>query len=312
MTAFQVITPLVVTSAMLTSSNVPEPATGDSPDPAAWAIGTTYASGARVHVAGTVNKIYESLQAANVGKDPTDAANILWWVEVGSVNRWRMFDASNTSQTTIAGGIDVSLAPGSVYNGVALLNLSGVHDIRVRMTDTVDGVVYDHSESMQAPPLTADWYAYFFDAITSRNSLVLLDLPTYGSAVLRIQMNSAVGVVAGCGVAVVGRRRSFGHGIQLGARVGIQDYSRKERNAFGDYQVTQRAFNKRADFTMWLDGSEVDAVQDLLASLRATPCVWVGSSKYTSALIYGFYKDFEITIAYSDLSSCTLTLEGLT
>lgn len=304
----QVIAPISITSAMLSACNVPEPATGDSPDPEAWAAGTTYAQGARVHVAST-HMIYESLQAANVGKDPTSAANSTWWVSVSATNRWRMFDSSNTSQTTRSGGIDVSLAPAQVYNGLALLNVTGATTIRVRQTDPVDGVVFDKTVVMQAPPTGADWYAYFFDPIINKNSAIF-DLKTYGSATLRIEINGTT--VVGCGVVVVGRKRSIGLGVEMGARLGIQDYSRKERNAFGDMQVTQRAYSKRAEFSMHLNSNEVDSVIDFLAGVRATPSVWVGSSKYGSTTVYGFYKDFDVTLQYADFAACTLSLEGLT
>jgi hypothetical protein len=309
--ALQLVVPITITTAMLTSSSVAEPAIGDSPDPAAWSAGATYASGARVHSPAT-HTIYESLQAGNVGKDPDNAANLLWWVRVGVTNRWRMFDESNTSQTTGVGGIDVTLNLGRVYNQLSLLNITGATTVQVTMTDAYDGVVFDEMRGMQAPPSEANWYAYFFDAIDNKTSQ-LFDLPTYGSAATRIQINGAsAGAVVGCGVAVMGRKREFGYGVEAGARVGIQDFSRKERNAFGDYEVTERAFSKRADFTMWLSGNEVDVVQELLASVRATPCIWIGSGKYSATLIYGFYKDFDINIQYADLSSCTLSLEGLT
>lgn len=304
----QVIAPIVVTSAMLTACNVPEPATGDSPDPAAWSGGTTYALGDRVHVAST-HLIYESLQAGNIGKDPTSAANATWWVIVGATNRWRMFDLSNTSQTTMSGGLDVSLVPAQVYNGLALLTVTGATSIRVRQTDPVDGVVFDQTQAMQAPPTGAEWYAYFFDPIINKTSAIF-DLKTYGSATLRVEITGS-GVV-GCGVAVIGRKRAIGLGLEMGARLGIQDYSRKERNAFGDMQVTQRAYSKRADFSMLLNSNEVDSVIDLLAGMRATPSVWVGSSKFGSTTVYGYYKDFDVTLQYADYATCTLSLEGLT
>lgn len=309
--ALQIIVPITVSTPMLLASNVAEPASGDSPDPAVWSASTTYGAGARVSLPAT-HLIYESAQAGNINRNPADGASVLWWVEVGATNAWRMFDQKNSSQTTRIGGIDVTLKPNQVYNGLALLNVAGATAARVTMTDSVDGVVFDETQALQAPPESADWYAYFFGDITTKNQAVF-SLPTYGSAELRIRLAAPSGsAVVGCGVAAFGRRRSFGLGVEAGARVGIQDYSRKERNAFGDYQVTRRAFNKRAEFTMWLRANEVDSVQDLLASVRATPCVWIGSGKYAATLIYGFYKDFDINLQYADLSSCSLSLEGLT
>lgn len=304
----QVIAPISVTTAMLTASNVAEPATGDSPDPAAWSSGTTYAQGDRVHVAST-HLIYESLQNSNLAKDPTSAANIAWWVEVGATNRWRMFDSSNTTQTTKVDGMDFSVKPGIASSAVALLNVTGATSVRVRQTDTVEGLVFDQTNPMQAPPTQSDWYAFFFDPIISKSS-VTFDLPSYPDSTIRVEIIGS-GVV-GCGVAIIGRKRTIGLGVEMGARVGIQDYSRKERNAFGDMQLVERAYSKRADFSMLLSADEVDAVIDFLAGVRATPSVWVGSSKYGSTTIYGFYKDFDVTLQYADYASCTLSLEGLT
>ena len=53
-------------------------------------------------------------------------------------------------------------------------------------------------------------------------------------------------------------------------------------------------------------------LQDLLSLLAYNPCVWVGDERYSSTIIYGFYKDFDITIAYHLVSDCNLEIEGLT
>lgn len=304
----QLLQPITVTSAMLTSSNVPVPAVGDSPDPAVWLVGTSYAIAARVHVVST-QTIYESAIAANLGNDPTLAANAAKWLVVGSTNRWRMFDQRNSSQTTLASSVDVTVTPGVIYNACALLNVTGASSARVTMTDPSAGVVYDVTTSMQAPPSIGDYYEYFFEAIKTKNTLIV-NLPSYRLAALRVLV-SGTGVV-GVGVLSIGAVQVIGMGVNYGAKVGIQDYSIKTKNAYGDYQITERAFNKRASFEMWVERGEVDALQTLLSSVRAKPCVWIGSGLYDSTIIYGFYKDFDIAIQYHDLSLFTLTLEGLT
>ena len=74
----------------------------------------------------------------------------------------------------------------------------------------------------------------------------------------------------------------------------------------------ERAYAKRASFSMLLRAGEVDAMQRFLSDVRATPCLWIGSSRYESTTVYGFYKSFDITISYFDYSDCDLELEGLT
>lgn len=308
----QLLVPLAVTPAMITSYNVPEPATGDSPDPAAYNAATTYALAARVHVA-SVHKIYESVQAGNVGHDPTTDTTNTWWVEVGATNRWRMFDGKNTSQTTLAGGIDVSITHGGIVNAIWLGNVSLVAEVEVTVTDPSEGVVYSTTVTMQEPPTVGDYYEYFFDPIVTIDSFYLVDLPTYRNATVRVQANTtAPGNVAGIGVLVLGQSKEIGMGVKMGATVGIQDFSRKERNAYGDFTLVERAYAKRADFEMWIPRNQVDATIKLLASVRATPVVWIGSDYFKSTEVYGFYKDWETTLEFYDYSVLTISLEGLT
>jgi hypothetical protein len=310
--ALRVLRPITITSAMLTAHNVPEPATGADPDPAAYSAATTYALAARCHVSST-HMIYESVQAGNIAHDPTTDTTNTWWVAVGATNRWRMFDQRNTSQTTRTGGMDVSLTPGEVYNGVALLNMALVNSVQVTMVEGGVTTVYDTTTSLQDPPTVGDYYEYCFDPILQKDSLILTDLPSYGTAVLRVQFSTGSPTdVAAVGVMTVGQVKDIGTGVQMGARVGIQDYSVKQANAYGDYTIVERAFAKRASFEMWVPRNKVDSVQTLLAGVRAVPCVWIASDFYQSTVIFGFYKDFDVTISYYDYSVLTLSLEGLT
>jgi hypothetical protein len=309
----QLLKPITVTAAKLTAHNVAEPAVGDAPDPSAWSSLTTYTEGQRVHVA-SVHKIYEATSAAsNTNKDPTLAANSAFWIEVGATNKWRMFDQKSTSQTTKVGSLQWTVAPGELFNGASVLNVSGADEVHYLQTDPTDGVVLDHTAQLRSPPSEPDYYAYCFEPIERKDHHFLESLPTYPNSTLQVTLTANNGTdVVGCGTFIVGRNYQIGRGVHYGARIGIQDYSRKERNAFGDLEVTERAYADTASFQMWVDRAEVGAVKKLLASVRAIPCLWYGSSLYDSTLIYGFYKDFEIAIQYFDVSLLSLELEGLT
>lgn len=309
-TGLTIIKPLAITGAMLTSSNVPEPATGDTPDPAAYSSVTTYALGTRCHVASN-HTIYESLQAGNLNHDPTLAANSTWWIVVGNTNRWRMFDQRNSSQTTNANSVDVTVTPGTICTSLALMNVRGASTVQVTMTDPLDGLVLDQTYSMQKPPSIADHWNYIFEPVVNRDAL-LVDLPSYRNASVRVVASSVGGAVVGIGVMAVGVAYTIGLGVNYGAKLGIQDYSVKTKNAFGDSQIIERPFSNSPSFELWLRKREVDAVHALLSSVRSKPCVWIGSSEYSSTFVYGIYKDFSITIQYYDYSVCNLMLEGLT
>jgi len=299
-----VIPPLSITDSNLTSSTVPET------DYSAWSSGTTYTIGQRVILTST-HKIYESLQNGNLNKDPaTDTSDPPFWIEVSATNRWKMFDTINSTQTTNTNSIVVVITPGKVINSVSLLNIEGT-SVRIKMTDPTEGVVYDVTTSLNNNGNINNWYNYFFNPIQRRTSHVATDLPAYGTAAIEITITNT-GLTAKCGVCIIGAVQYIGEGINLGASVGITDYSRKEKDSFGNYVLIQRSYSKRAKFSMAVLNEQIDALQDLLVSLRTTPCVWVGDDNYTCTYIYGYYKDFDIVIAYHLVSDCNIEIEGLT
>lgn len=299
--ALKVVKPMTMTTAMLVSSDVPEN------DYAAWSGITTYAAGDRVILTST-HKIYESLQSTNLNKDPV--TEVTYWVEVSPTNRWKVFDTSNSTQTVQADNISYRITPGVVINSFAALNLNGVETIRVRMIDPTYGTVYDKTTSLLSHPDLSGWWEWFFSTREIAELSVATDLPSYPEADLLIDMTG--GGTMSVGVFLFGQVRSIGLGVNLGANVGIQDYSRKETNEFGDTVLVRRAFSKRASFGMLLEKKDVDSTVSYLAGVRATPCLWIGHGDYESTIIFGIYKDFQVSISYPTHSDCTLELEGLT
>jgi len=302
-TPLRVIKSLTVTDAILTGSSIAEA------DHAAYNAGTTYALGARVILTTGVHKIYESIQAGNVGKAPETEPN--WWVEVSPTNRWKCLDLSSTTQTVIDAADYYEFTPAQAVNAVALINISGILTICVRMTDPSFGVVYDTGvQSLASVPSESSWYAWFFEPRTEQTQLVFSDLPSYPNAVLRIDVTSSG--TAYIGALAFGTQRSIGMGVQQGVRLGLTDYSRKERNSWGDTVLVQRAFSKRVSLSMLIDNAELDNTFNLLTDLRATPCLWIGTNLYGALSVFGFYANFDIGITYARYSDCSIDLESLT
>ena len=298
-----VVNPLQITDAMLdvANTNVPEA------DYAAWSSGTPYALNDRVILTST-HKIYQSLQAANTGRDPTTQS--AWWIEVSPTNRWSVFDTSVSTQTKQSTHIKYQFTPGSTVNALAALNLTGATSIAVKVTSARLGVVYDKTFYVSPVPATSSWWDWFFGIRRSQTQKVLTDLPSYPDATIAVELFG--GTDLAIGVLLVGQQRAFGAGIKYGAKVGIQDYSSKETNNFGDTVLIKRAFAKRADFEMMIGSGEVDSLQNFLADVRAIPCLWIASSAYESTIVFGFYKTFDILISYPTQSDCSLQIEGLT
>ncbi len=290
--------PTTLTTAMLISSTRAEN------DYTAWSAATTYALAQRC-IDTTTHRIYESVQATNLNHAVTLTA---WWIDVGPTNRWAMFDQAVGSVTSQATPLTVVIAPG-IVNSLALLDISAT-SVTVSMTDGVAGpTVYNQTFPIHDGATILDWYMYFFQPLQPQTELIVEGLPPYSSG--RITVAMTAGTTAACGTLAVGSMIELG-GTQYGVSVGIIDYSKKETDTFGVTSVIQRSYAKKIETPVLVENARLDYITRQLASVRATPCVWIASDRYSSLIAFGFYKDWSVNIPYPTHSEMNLTIEGLT
>lgn len=256
-----------------------------------------------------VHDIYESLQAGNTGHYPSLAASASWWLKIGATNLWKPFDSSVTSQASNADSITYTFQASGRINAIGLLNVSA-STARVTMTDVTDGVVYDVTKTLTSNSGIHSWYSWFFEPLIRNTDVLFSDLPTYNNATISVTLTDT-GSVVKCGAIVMGQSLTVGT-TQSGASVGIQDYSQKTQDAFGNFTILQRAFAKRGNFSVWVDNQLHDQTLVTLASLRATAALYVASDDFKSTYIYGFYKDFNQGIQMPTQSILNIEIEGLT
>lgn len=293
--------------------------TGNTPDisPSWWQyVWDTYApySGLDTYALGDVvisnQNEFESLQNANTGNSITDNA---WWLDRGAANRWRMFNQSLTSQTEQQKEIVVSIDLVGRNDSVALLNIEA-DSIQIVLEDAIDEVIYDSGVvSMLDPAGVDDWYQFFFEPIEWKTDYALIGqaaMPLYANAALTVTLSRPNGT-ARCGALVVGMSKYLG-ATQYGVGIGIEDYSLKQTDAFGNVTIVERAHANIADFQLWVDNTQVDTLVKLLAGYRATPIYWVGTEQHTSTHVYGYFRDFDVGISYPTTSICSLSIRGLT
>lgn len=294
----KLIRPTAMTPAMLVSTTATEAH-------ATWASGTTYAAAVRV-VYGT--SIYESLQAANTNRQPD--ASPTWWVLIGPSNRWAMFDGQVSTQTTATSTLTVVAATG-IIDTLAVIGVDA-EAVTLTVQDGAGGpIVYQQTQSVTGADVY-DWYEYFFSDPTVRRTLAVFgSVPPYASAVATLTV--AGGGTVKVGGVVLGRVQAIGD-TQLGAQAGITDYSRKDTDEFGTTTFVKRAMSKKLTATVQVPALDVNRVHRLLSDLRATPVLWIGTDapEFSEPLVvYGFYRDFYLSIAYPTVGLYQLEIEGL-
>lgn len=273
---------------------------------AAWLIGSTYALTNRVT---SNHRDYESLQAGNVGHDP--ATSPTWWQDLGPSNKYAMFDADRNTATTGASPLTVEITPGQRIGG---LSLFGVTADRIDVTMTSAGVpVYTKGLSLLARN-TRSWFEYFFGAFTYRESMVFFDLPPITNGVLTVTLTRATGN-ASCESFSVGMPIAFG-GVKLGAQTDLLDFSRVERDAFGNATLVRRKNVPTCSMQVLLDKASVSKIRKFRETNAARPIVIAGITNsedgyFDSLAVMGIFKRMPIVIEYSLYSLCNVEMEGL-
>ncbi|RST30165.1 hypothetical protein HMF7854_04480 [Sphingomonas ginkgonis] len=267
----KLLEPMAVVGAALASSTVPE---NDFP---AWANQTGYAQGSRV-ISTATHRIYECSVPVSLNRDPTTTPDD--WTDVGPTNRWAMFDQALGTATSGARSMQVEINASGV-DAVALLNVVG------------------SSVRVQAPG---------YDRMTavSAGTIGFLDLPqTTGRVTVTITGAGTVSV----GTLILGTVRTLGI-TEASPTAGINDYSKKTIDEFGSATVVARSWAKKMNVRALIRTEALDLVANRIASVRATPSLWIGDEGTDSLTIYGFFKDFSIEVG-DTVSTLALSVEGL-
>jgi hypothetical protein len=308
----KIIKPAVITDSMIVSSTVPEPSPGDG---TLWSGTAAYAVDTVVYRPNHLRyRAIVAITAPTTGTNPAPESGLVTpakWQLLGPTLRYAMFDDAIGSVTSGPSPLVVVVRPGSV-GGVPLLEMAG-RTARVEYTDSPGGtVVYDRLIDLDGTIIT-DVYDWFFAEFEPLTDVVLTDLPgQYPSGELKLTITSS-GADAAIGAFKPGTLHNIGD-TQYGATVGILDFSKKDRDVFGRVSVLERDYSKRASFSVMTEKLGFNRIFRLLASLRATPCVYIGTEEfgYEPLLVYGFYRDFSIDVAYPTHHLCSLEVEGMT
>ena len=262
----------------------------------AYSGAVTYAAGDIVSsIAADTHLLYESLVAGNVGNALADetkwlhagALNVTTGEPYNSTNRWKMFDQSYSSQTECAEEIVVVLAPGTVVNTLAFLNVSAKS---IRVQQSVSG--YDQTVQLRSNP-SSGWYDWFYGGNwREEDEALFIDVPPYPASTLTITI-SAPGGTAKCGVCVIGKEKRIGS-TQWGMSKEIVDYSRIIINDFGDVELRRGNFSERLNVDVHLDPGSESEVFRALKAYRAEPLVVVGSTEFTMSIMYCYIYSWRV------------------
>ena len=296
------IVPTVITTGMLTSCTVAEPAAGE----AAWNAATAYTVGQEA-IRATTHRKYKRIVAGTTATEPeNDTTN---WLDIGATNRWSQFDRKVGSKTTGTTSVTTVIKPGSA-EGLALLDVVGTSgDVTMRET-TGGAVAYARSVSLDGS-VVASVYDWMYGEYTQRLNVVLTDLPgQYPSGEITVTVNSTSG--GSIGVLAAGRVHALG-ATEYGAGAGIINWGKVTDDGFGNREWLEGEWANRVTLPIVANRSDMPRLHRQLAKVRSTPCIYIGCSlaEFEPLVCYGVYRDLYITVPYYSVVQMNLEIDGL-
>lgn len=293
--------PVDVTNSMILSSSAVE----TYPE---WTSGAVFAKGQRCIIQSQLSE-YESLVDGNQGRNPL--TNIgTYWVRSGPSNKGAMFDKSVTTMTTGEGPLTVEINPLRTFNAVGFVNVRGSR-IRLIVRDSIGGnIVYDKTEALILRPVFS-WFQYFFTPFDDvRTEVVFRDIPQYPTAVAEVIVE---GASVGVGGMILGTIHEMGC-VLYDASFGITDYSQLEEDRWGNVSLADgdTAYARNMDLQVMVNKNRVAYVSRLLAQLRRTPTLWIGSEDPDYPLIvFGFVRSWRGAIRYPTRTLFDVQIRGM-
>ena len=305
----RVLIPFTVKDSNLLSSSIPE---NDYP---VWSSVTSYVAGDLV-ISSVTHRIYEALQNSTNIDPTTDFSDPPYWLDIGATNRWRAFDQTISDPVTVPDGVNTIQyelgAFGVPANSVTLFGLKG-RLTTVVATDATEGEIYSETISLIDNALVNDWFTYFFEPARVKSEAIFEGIPPYANATYTVSVVDDTINEPVLGQIVLGQEYILGQ-TSYGTSVSIEDFSRKERDAFGNAIIVERPFAKLIDFDFVVNTNEVRRAAILLEQVRATPAVYYAGpdTERYGTTVYGFYRSFSINLSGPAISNVTLEVEGLT
>ena len=272
-----------------------------------FSLANIYQPGDEV-VVSTAHKKYSCAVATKDSPEVGVALTPPSWVEIGPTNKWAMFSNLTNTKSEDGNLLISEVTSPSIINGVAGFDIDGATEVNVTVTKAGIGEIYNKTIALRAPPPESGWYSYLFDEVKQDSSFVLTDLPAYSNTVVKVTLSGAdvsIGALLLGGLTDIGTA-NYSSSLQL------VDYSKKERDDFGNVNVIKRTSSKLVKFNLTIPTQQVESTFSKIQDITTIPAVYIGAEGGDNSLVvFGYYEDYHNNITAPTVTTATLTVQGL-
>lgn len=277
-----------------------------------WNISHTYSYAQEIRdghyiytYAGTTGT--NTLESPSVNNEKIDRV----WVQTRPTNYFAMIDGKTNTQTQNVDSIDVLIAC-SNCDAISLLGLEA-KSITLTLFDNLTAqAVHTKTIDLVNTRDIIDFSTYCFEEFNT-NTTIYEQLPLYTDAGLIISIEHS-GMVAKCGRLVVGRTYFVGE-TGVGANLGMESYSRKETDVFGNVILNHTSNVNIDSYEAYVPTRNIQAIRRKMAALDAIPVLFImdesQNTELENLLTYGYFEVFNIMLPDTSISTASITIKGL-
>ncbi|MBL4726168.1 MAG: hypothetical protein JKY83_05755, partial [Rhizobiaceae bacterium] len=150
----------------------------------------------------------------------------------------------------------------SLITGIAFFGLDA-ESVQVEIYDAGSNLVFDRTKSLIDTTEIVDWFSHFTWASDYDTEAMFIGIPGYSGHQIDITISAPTGT-ASVGQIVLGQVHALGGSLD-GTGLGIEDYSTKDRDDFGNALLVERAFAQTVDFQFHLPTKDSRRVHRVLS-----------------------------------------------
>ena len=155
-----------------------------------------------------------------------------------------------------------------------------------------------------------DWWEFFHAPLgESRDLAYFNDLPGISGATIRVIVSGfGEETETEIGRLVLGSAQDIGVTLS-GVQSRLEDFSIKERDAFGNLRLVPRRTIRMVDYDFAVESNSVDSVQRQFINLAATPALYIGEESMPETFVFGVFASFSVLISGYCLTECAALIE---
>lgn len=308
------IDPIDIRGAMVTSSTVAYPDTGET----AWSgASTPYVIGDTVsYLVGTDYYRFECITAHTSSSTnfPVPKPNeTVDWMDLGFVNKYAMFQLERNTQTIeTTSPLIVEVDPGERFGAIGIGNIVA-DSVQLDVYDSIGGLVSTETVDL-IDRYVSSWYSYFYQPFRQIKDTLFSDLAINEDYTFKLTFTKASGSVK-VGSVVCGMPFDIG-AAQYQAKIRRLNFSTFERDFDGETTITIRRSSPKLNLNLFINKNDLNGIIKLIDDLNGVVTAWAGVVESTdgyfeSIYVVGMYKDIEYSIDYPEHVFAAIQIEGM-